>query len=179
MCIRDRHAEAAWAAKGKEVNNYVVHRAIQAMQETGSEWNIMTAVWVLTWKWTAEGSSVHKYSPTASRLAQRLLLSTAAIYLWEVISIDISAAFLQGLPLSEATTREGKRRRVWCRPPTDVWALLREIKELFGLELPPVGFEKHWLFLLLKAAYGLDDAPLLWRKALAEWLMEHGWAESH
>ena len=102
----------------------------------------MTAVWVLTWKWAAEGwkikarlclrgfqdrqgSSVHKYSPTASRLAQRLLLSTAAIYLWEVISIDISAAFLQGLPLAEATTQEGKKHRVWCRPPADVWALLR------------------------------------------------------
>ena len=52
--------------------------------------------------------------------------------------------------------------------------MLREVKELFGLELPPVGFEKHWLFLLLKAAYGFDDAHPLWRKALTEWLLEHG-----
>ena len=103
-------AAGEWScfSAGSRPAGYVHEMAIQAMQETGSEWNIMTADWVLTWKWTAEGwkikarlclrgfqdrqgSTVHKYSPTASRLAQRLLLSTAAIYLWEVISIDISA----------------------------------------------------------------------------------------
>ena len=36
----NEHVEEAWAAKGKEVGNFVVHRAIQAMQETGSEWNL-------------------------------------------------------------------------------------------------------------------------------------------
>ena len=29
--------------------------------------------------------------------------------------------------------------------------------------------------MLLKAIYGLDDAPLLWRKAIGEFLEEQGW----
>ena len=32
--------------------------------------------------------------------------------------------------------------------------------------------------MLLKAIYGLDDAPLLWRKAIAEFLPSMGWVSS-
>ncbi len=95
------------------------------------------------------------------------------------MSIDISAAFLQGLPLEDVKTSEGRPRVVWCRPPSDVWQILREVKAKYGLEVPALGFESRWLWRLLKAAYGLDDAPLLWRKALAEFLVEQGWQESH
>ena len=45
------------------------------------------------------------------------------------ISIDISAALLQGLPLSEAKTKAGAQRKVWCKPPRTVWDVLRKLKE--------------------------------------------------
>ena len=183
------------AAKVKEIGNYCTHKAIHAVLRTGQEWNILTAIWVLTFKWAdgawmikarlclrgfqdRQGPQVHKYSPTASRLGQRLLQSTAVLYRWELISIDVSAAFLQGLPFKDATTKLGQQRRAWCTPPADAWRLLRLVKDEFGLELPAIGFESHWIWLLLKAIYGLDDAPLLWRKALMQWLLGKGWTES-
>jgi hypothetical protein len=64
------------------------------------------------------------------------------------------------------------------QPPADVWKYLRRLGAKYGLGLPNVGLEGAWLLLLLKAAYGLDDAPLLWRTELADWLKSQGWAES-
>ena len=111
-------------------------------------------------------------------MAQRLLLIIAVMHSWRCISLDISAAFLQGLALEEATAAQGKTRNVWAKPPSDAWEILRELKKEHGLELPVRGYESHWLWRLLKAAYGLDDAPLLWRKALADCLLDRGWFES-
>ena len=184
-------------AKLKELDNYCAHSAVEAVLAKGTEWNVMTATWVLTFKWTEDGkwkikarlclrgfqdrqgSDLHKYSPTASRIAQRLLLIASVMYHWPCVSIDVSAAFLQGLPLEEAKTTTGKARSVWCRPPADVWGILRELQGKYGLTLPVKGYESHWLWKLLKAAYGLDDAPLLWRKAIGDFLLDHGWVESH
>ena len=90
------------------------------------------------------------------------------LYSWAFISLDISAAFLQGLPIASAQTQTGNPRKVWCRPPPDVWTYLRRLEAEYGLGLPGAGKEADWLLLLLKAAYGLDDAPLLWRTELAD-----------
>ena len=132
------------------------------MLARGDEWNVMTCVWVLTfkqadggWKIKArlclrgfqdrQGIDLHKYSPTASRVAQRLLIITAVMYKWRLVSIDISAAFLQGLPLEEARTTQGESRSVWAKPPLNTWEILREIKAKRGLEFPVRGFESHLL----------------------------------
>ena len=42
-------------AKKKEIENYCDHRAIEAVLAKGDEWNVMTAKWVLTWKWSEKG----------------------------------------------------------------------------------------------------------------------------
>lgn len=184
-------------AKEKEIRNYCVHSAIRCILASGKEWNILSATWVLTFKidtttgkWIVkarlclrgfqdlQGKDVLKYSPTASRVGQRLLISTSVLRAWELISIDISAAFLQGLPMSTVKTRTGEDRVVWCRPPKDVWTILRRIAREFGLDVPPIGYEGHWLWVLLKAAYGLDDAPLLWRRMLVEFCLDKGWEMS-
>ena len=106
------------------------------MLARGDEWNVMTCVWALTWKqvedgWKIkarlclrgfqdrQGTDLHKYSPTAGRVAHRLLIIIAVMYNWRLISVDINAASLQGLPLDEAKTNQGNQRNVWARPPAD------------------------------------------------------------
>ena len=78
-------AKTVWEAKLKEMKNYCDHRAIEAVLANGNEWNVMTCIWVLTWKqvedgWKIkarlclrgfqdrQGSDLHKYSPTALSL---------------------------------------------------------------------------------------------------------------
>ena len=115
------------------------------------------------------------YSPTGSRLSQRLLLSTSVIYGWEVVSMDIGTAFLQGRPLEEADRVGGQSRAGSMRPPQDCWDYL------------PKGFPKldealkskaSYLWELIKAVYGLKDAPRLWAAALTAWLLGLGFVQS-
>jgi hypothetical protein len=50
--------ESVDEAKLKEVENYCVHRAFESIRKEGFEWNTLTGVWVLTFKWTSEGWKV-------------------------------------------------------------------------------------------------------------------------
>ena len=70
-------------AKKKEIENYCDHRAIEAVLAKRDEWNVMTAKWVLTWKWSEKGwkikarlclrgfqdrqeADLHRYSPNGN-----------------------------------------------------------------------------------------------------------------
>ena len=74
--------------------------------------------------------------------------------------------------MNQARTKQGSERKAWCKPPSDVWRILRMLEEAIGMQLPAVGAEGHWLWTLLKAVYGLDDAPLLWREKFIRVLVE-------
>ena len=77
-------------------------------------------------------------SPTAARLATRLFLHTAVQRCWEVFGWDVSTAFLQQTPL-----KAGDRDDVYVRPP-------KEFDDL------------RTLWKMIKASYGLADAPRRW-----------------
>ena len=91
-------------------------------------------------------SNLRKDSPTCSKECLRLVFLAAAMMLWTLESIDITAAFLQGGPLL---------REVFLRPPqdicprTEVWRLKRCI-------------------------YGLNDAPRSWYIKVREVLLQLG-----
>ena len=63
-------------------------------------------------------------------------------------------------------------QRLYCqersRSIQNVHVLLRRLQKEYGLELPLEGSDKHMFWILLKAIYGLEDAPLLWRKEIGQ-----------
>lgn len=77
----------------------------------------------------------------------RLLLAHAAMHKRRLASVDIRSAFLHAL---------GFTREVYVKPPPG-WKSSPDI---------------YWK--LLKPAYGLFNAPLLWKLAINEWLFELG-----
>ena len=122
---------------------------------------VITARWVLTWKTSPEGNPVakarlvlrgfqdpdlfnlEKASPTAARLGKLAMLSLASTMRWSVFCGDVKAAFLSGAEFV---------RKILVKLPKDCGPLLG----VTG------GNDTHMR--LLKSAYGLADAPLLWFK---------------
>ena len=79
-------------------------------------------------------------------------------------SWDVGVAFLKGFSfkqMEEAFRKKGvkaPRRKVYLSPPHDVWDHFRYMKDC-PYKIPR-GQEHLWLLELLKAMYGLNDAPL-------------------
>ena len=115
-----------------------------------------------------QGQEIHTRSPTAHRTAQRLLVSTSSIMYWDLESIDISTAFLQGDPLSSTSTKEGRERVAYMVPPGDAWDLLPDDMKA---QFPEHGSWKDWAWELWKSVYGLKDAPLMWITHFFRWIL--------
>eukprot|EP00435_Cladocopium_sp_Y103_P051239 s554_g15.t2 len=134
----------------------------------------ISARWVLTWKsseqpdgttkWKAKARLVlrgfedpdvlnlKKAAPTASRMSKNFLLTLVQWLGWIMLCGDVRAAFLSG----KSFTRE-----LLVRLPNDCAALLG---------VPPPCFMR-----MLKSAYGLSDAPLLWYEEADRRLQKNKW----
>lgn len=142
-------------AKEREISSLVDNDVFEWAEDQGQK--VITTKWVFTEKDTPEGGKKVKArlvargfeensddlrtdSPTCSRQALRLVFVAAATMNWELQSLDITAAFLQGNILD---------RDVFIQPPVDyarngmVWKLRR-------------------------CLYGLKDAPRAWYKRVVE-----------
>ena len=114
---------------------------------------------------------VARYSSTASRLSQRLLCSIAVENEFDVEQWDIGNAFLKGFSfdkMREMCTKFGitipdVERRVCIKVPGNVWHILRK---LGFMTIDPAQAPGLYCLELLKAMYGLVDAPVLWSIAL-------------
>lgn len=178
-------------AKQKELRSFVDNEAFEVVPLSSLDVKPQSGRWLLTWKQTAEGwvvkarlcvrgfedtrsEALYVRSPTAGRLAQRLVLSVAAICHWELISADVPTAFLQGKSLDSQVTKDGKPRIAAMNPPSDCW-------DLIPLDWLPFGLKEfaHYTWRLLVAVYGLKDAPRLWIDELTDWLIAQGWIQSH
>jgi hypothetical protein len=128
----------------------------------------------------SQGQNLSKRATTATRLSQRLLISLSAIYGFTVESWDVTGAFLKGLPFKDMYDILRKRgikapeRQVYIQPPANVWRHLREIPDS-GVKVPAGQFSS-WALELLKAMYGLDDAPLAFQVVMQMFMTEtlHG-----
>ena len=168
---------------GKELASWVEHDAFHAksrsQNRTGAQ--IIPSRWVLTWKWDPvlscwgiksrlvvkgvadrQADRVLTRSPTAARTAQRMLVSASVQFDWDLISIDIATAFLQGDWLRDQTTVDGQRREVIVDLPDSAWALMPAGSVPAGMSDP--------VAVLQKAVYGLKDAPALWANLLTRTL---------
>ncbi|CAE7647792.1 GIP [Symbiodinium sp. CCMP2592] len=149
-------------AKRKELTSYFSNNVWEFTElEEGDRDRIVTARWVLTWKEPeAAGGvprakarlvlrgfqdpdlfSLDKASPTATRQSKMLVLAISPIMGWHLYCGDVRTAFLSGASFE---------RRIIVRLPTDCGPLL-------GATHGGPVFMK-----MLKSAYGLADAPLLW-----------------
>ena len=106
-----------------------------------------------------------KHSSTATRLSQKLLVSDTALHPdWDMISLDVSNAFLEGFGF-ELLERICKslgiqlpdvQREIYIVVPDNVWFLLRQLGQS-GL---PKGLDlAMWCIRLTKAMYGLNGGP--------------------
>ena len=133
-------------AKDKEYQNLVNHDVFESVPFQNQK--LISTRWVITEKFDVSGeklvkarivargfeedsSNIQKDSPTCSRETLRLLLAILPSLNWEIHSLDVSSAFLQGEAIS---------RNVFIRPPKEfreegcVWKLK---KPLYGLNEAP------------------------------------------
>lgn len=97
-----------------------------------------------------DSSKLIKDSPTCSRESLKLVFLTASLKRWNVQSIDITAAFLQGDEIE---------REIYLRPPRDVCS-------------------KDVVWKLKRCIYGLNDAPRSWYNKVCDVLLELGATKS-
>ena len=147
-------------AKKKELNNLERNKVFQVVPYDNQ--NMVSSKWVLTEKvkegnkfikarlvargFQEDSSDLIKDSPTCSRESQRLVYLTSVIQSWQLQTIDITSAFLQGFPLE---------REVFLQPPEDVCT-------------PDFCWKLH------RCIYGLNDAPRKWYNKVHDVMLKLG-----
>ena len=151
-------------AKQRELENWKNHNVYKEVEDNGQK--VISVRWVITQKLrdnkltykarlVARGfeeenlNDIRKDSPTCCKDNFRLLTCIIASNQWNIHSIDVKAAFLQGKEIS---------RDIYIRPPKEA------------------GTSKLWN--LLKTVYGLCDEPRTWYLRVKEVLLESGTIKS-
>lgn len=105
--------------------------------------------WIYTMK--SDGSAnlgvLHTTSPTMSRRTPGLFLTACSTKGWTALKGDVKAAFLQGLESEQ-------EREVFAKP-------VRELNE-------KLGGKPESVVQILKACYGLANAPAQWYNSVAD-----------
>ena len=180
-------------ADESEIKQFVDEKAFKKLhkEEISSEMIVIDARWVRKWKRYPDKSIRMKSrlcargcldgqkqelttrSTTATRLSQRMIVSTSARLDFDLESLDISGAFLKGLSFNEiqkALKKKGiyaPHRAVVIFPPANVWRHLGKFASE-EYQVPDYGL------LCNKPVYGLNDAPLAWQLSLGEHLESTG-----
>lgn len=105
-------------------------------------------------------------SPTANRFAHRIVCLLAVQNNWRICSMDVSVAFLRGFSFQELAEKGMPRKPVAVTPCEGVFELLQELDPGTYGNLPHD--KREYVLRLLKGAYGLRDAPLLWHLKAVE-----------
>mgnify|MGYP001297108246 FL=1 len=152
------HQAAVIEAKEKEIANFKKHKAYEWVEDRGQ--SRITSGWVITQKQFGEVTGAKARlvchgnqereehpsdAPTATKMGLRLLFTICAQMGWQVMTADVTSAFLQAK----------LDREVHVMPPKD-------------LQRP------GQLWKLKRAMYGLDDASLLWYKTVEEEMLRLG-----
>ena len=182
-----KHRAAVLAADLKELKQLFDLGTFKRIKRRDAH-NIVDVRWVRKWKkdpttgekfvksrLTVRGfkdlcQDMLTYAGTATRWAQRLIVALAVLLDLPMFTIDVTGAFAKGLNWEELSALTGETLRqvqFELTRPEDV-ALIRQIK----------GFEDFNPTLevldMVKAIYGLKDAPRAWRMRLHQILVEAG-----
>ena len=183
------HAKEVEAALRKEIKSFVDNKTFKVNLRSACP-NICSSKWVMKWKLvggirvikarlTVRGfedlaTDLSTFASTASRWGQRLILSVCVQRAWDLFTVDISVAFLQGLSFDElATMSGGERRQVAFVPPKGSEYLFQELAccDKYVPDRDCLDMEK--------TVYGLKDAPRAWRLKLAMVLRLSGGTPLH
>ena len=112
---------------------------------------------------------------TATRLSQKLVLSIAVLLEFEVESLDVGNAFLDGYTfeqMEQALKRRGidmpAQRKVILDPPANIWRHLRELdKKNFSVRDDQIS---EFYLDVVRPTYGLEDAPVGWQLCFERFL---------
>ena len=152
-------------AKMKEINNWLREKAVRLASEKVPQDRVVRMRWIYTIKSdnTAKARIViigyedpdlgvlPTTSPTMSRRTRGLFLTAVAHRGWCSVKGDVRAAFLQGL-------ESEKEREIFAKP-------VRELSE-------HLGGGPHDYVQILKACYGLANAPAQWHSSVSNTLKE-------
>ena len=183
------------AAKTKELKGIMVHDAMKAVWRTDCEYRHISSRREHKWKiidgkkdvkarlvikgfMDPQLNQIVTASATASALSHRMLGSYAVNHGLQVVSFDVSQAFLQGLLLKDLEKRGEMKRTVFFDPPKDAWNILwKSMPDKFSL-LNQIRSTHEVTLQAIKGVYGLGDAPRLWRERFHEWMMSQGFTQS-
>lgn len=149
------------AAKQEEIMSWYKNNVFEEVNDVGQK--CVSTRWVCSLKETPNGivpkarlvargfeelniHELQKDSPTCASESVRLLLAVICQNKWQVNSMDIKSAFLQGMQLS---------REIYVRPP-------------------PEAEKGNILWKLNKCVYGLADASLYWYNKVKEIMLSTG-----
>ncbi|CAE8712610.1 unnamed protein product [Polarella glacialis] len=192
-----KHWREVEAADRKELKQFLDQQIFKLRHINSldtDEGSFVDAIWIRKWKRVPDGSYIIKSrlcargyldcqkhliptrSTTATRLSQRILVSVSVLLGFDLESWDVSGAFIKGFNfdrLAEIAAKLGHtlpKRKVLLKPPANVW---RHFNDLGSKTLSIRLQNRQEYFLeLLKAMYGLVDAPLAWQQCLHEFLIE-------
>ena len=152
--------EQTLSAKTKELESWKMEEVYEEVEDSGQE--TISVRWVITPKidngvistkarlvargFEEDKSGLRTDSPTCMKETLKTVLAVAVSKDWEVHSIDIKSAFLQGNPIN---------RKIYLRPPKEANA-------------------EGKLWLLKKVVYGLSDASRVWYLRVVEELSNLG-----
>lgn len=166
------------AAMDKELDSFLSADAVQICSSHGiPQERIMQMRWIYTWKPLSDERgqvtgqkakarlivkgfqdprlmNLPREAPTLSCLGRNLVLSNAARYRMPVCSGDIKTAFLQG---GDSELKED----IYGMPPPEVRQRLK--------------MKDDEILRIVRAIYGLLNAPKKWYEALSQFLVSDGW----
>ena len=146
MCIRDR-------LKWKSVNGKRIIKARLTVRGYKDQ----------------QASELQTYAGTATRWSQRIVNFMVVQKQWRLFSADVGQAFLRGLSFKQIQEMDGEVHRdvQFTVPPGSVPIL----QTLTGYEdFDPI----NEVLAMLRAGFGLKDAPRLWQKKLQQVLEKIG-----
>lgn len=180
-----QHAKLAEQAMLDDIRRWHTLGAFKRMDRQLAS-NVIDARWVLTWKIGAgkriiqarlvvrgfkdpQASSLSIFAGTTSRWGQRLVSSVAVQKKWELLTADVSQAFLRGLTFEEALKLKDEVHRSvqFCMPPSSE-SILRMLPGHSDFD------SIREVLDMLRCGFGFKDAPRVWDKVLRQLLLDLG-----
>lgn len=189
-----KHWTTVEKADRAEVKQFVDEKVFKKKYYYDVNIDVIDAIWIRKWKQLADGtiivksrlcvrgfldpqrSAIPTRSTTASRLSHRIFMSLCALLQFEIESWDISGAFLKGFTFAQLDQLykslgiSAPKRQVIVKPPANVWRYLREIPNS-GIWVADSEI-MFWLLELIKAMYGLNDAPFAFQACEGKFFVE-------
>eukprot|EP00971_Amphidinium_carterae_P039991 785004-Amphidinium_carterae.4 len=191
----EEHSDLVKAEMKDELERWCVEFKVCERRSRASATNVIDIRWVVRWKYKLGTDGIRRrglrarltvrgfkdmspsndvFSATASRLAQRIVVSESMMHDdWQLAGVDIRKAFLQGVTYAElAKETSSPMKEVNFEVPPGTVGILRTIEGYHDYD------PKLEVLGLLKPGTGLRDAPRAFQVKLRQSTARFGWISS-